>query len=154
MFLCKSSRPMIDDSFSVSLSSSKRRLNLRQKLSILKMQSLCLFKTLFDFKLARNNTNTFCKKKNRRRRRVCYVRARRERSFGATCNREERAFCDSSFFFCDVGAFYPFFFRRKTSLERDLRFLKKRCNDERKNVDDTMTMRSKYTFCLRLKARC
>ena len=106
MFLCKSSRPMIDDSFSVSLSSSKRRLNLRQNSRILKMHS---FVKLFSILSSRGTTQTPSVKKNFVVV-VVFDYTRDERSFGATCNREESAFCDSLFF---MGAFYPFFFLEK-----------------------------------------
>ena len=96
MFLCKSSRPMIDDSFSVSLSSSKRRLNLRQNSRILK--NALFRKTLFDFKLARNNTNAFCKRKLRRR--VWYARDEREVSVRLATERRRELFAILLFFLC------------------------------------------------------
>ena len=70
--------------------------------------------------------------------------ARDEREVSVRLATERRELFAILLFF--VGAFYPFFFFRKTSRERDLRFLKKVQHDERKNVDDTMPMR---VVCLR-----
>ena len=95
MFLCKSSRPMIDDVFFLCFSKSSKKApsKFACQLSILKMmQSLV--------KLFSIETPT-----TKNRRRVCIRATReRERSFDdATCNCEKRG--ERFFFF--LGAFYP-----------------------------------------------
>ena len=94
---------MIDDSFSVSLSSSKRRLNLRQNSRILKMHS---FVKLFSILSSRGTTQTPSVKKNRRRRRVCYI-ARREK-FRCDLQQRGERFLRFSFFYGGVLSLFFF----------------------------------------------
>ena len=75
------------------------------------------FVKLFSILSSRGTTNTFCKNKTVVVV-VFVVRATREKFRCDLQQRGGESFLRFFFFFCDVGAFYPFFFRRKTSRER------------------------------------
>jgi hypothetical protein len=102
---------MIDDSFSVSLSSNKRRLNLRQNSRSLKMHS---FVKLFSILSSRGTTQTPSVKENF----VVVFGMRATREVSVRLATERRALFAILFFLW--GRFIPFFFFLEKPLAREI----------------------------------